>query len=321
MVEVPAVILSPTAAPTADEASLIDAFRQDCIIRGFSKDTLNVYSGIVRMLYDFNDGDLTGVNEETLVAYLAYLRRTRHLAQKSVQLHFAALSTFYEFLIFKKIVSTNPVMIIRRRYLKAYKMHEASQHRQLISVEQASLLVNSILEARDKAVVVLLLKTGIRRHELSELDVSDIDMDNLTITLKPAAKRSNEIVYFDPETAFVLARWLDQRAKHIPIKNPALFTDRYGNRLGNMGIDRLVTKHAARVGLHNKASKRLEDKFTPHCCRHWFTTHLIRAGMPREFVQELRGDAGREAIDIYVHVDRAELKASYLAKIPKLGII
>ena len=52
----------------------------------------------------------------------------------------------------------------------------------------------------------------------------------------------------------------------------------------------------------------LEERFGPHCCRHWFTTHLHRAGMPREFIQELRGDVRREAIDIYDHIGREELK-------------
>jgi len=42
--------------------------------------------------------------------------------------------------------------------------------------------------------------------------------------------------------------------------------------------------------------------------------------MPREFIQELRGDRRREAIDIYDHIDRAELRKTYLAYIPQLGV-
>jgi hypothetical protein len=51
-----------------------------------------------------------------------------------------------------------------------------------------------------------------------------------------------------------------------------------------------------------------------------FTTHLRRAGMRREFIQELRGDSRREAIDIYNHIDLKGLKEAYLACIPQLGI-
>jgi site-specific recombinase XerD len=55
-------------------------------------------------------------------------------------------------------------------------------------------------------------------------------------------------------------------------------------------------------------------------CRHWFTIHLRRAGMPRQFIQELRGGVRKEAIDIYDHIYEKELRESYLAHIPQLGI-
>ncbi|MCJ7443779.1 MAG: tyrosine-type recombinase/integrase, partial [Methanotrichaceae archaeon] len=100
----------------------------------------------------------------------------------------------------------------------------------------------------------------------------------------------------------------------------ALFTGRLKGRISPKQVDNVVKRHAARVGLHNSNSKCLEDRFTPHCCRHWFTTYLIRAGMPRDFVKELRGDVRRDAIDIYNHIDKKELKESYLAHIPQLGI-
>ncbi len=54
--------------------------------------------------------------------------------------------------------------------------------------------------------------------------------------------------------------------------------------------------------------------------RHFFTTHLIRNGMPREYVKELRGDARREAIDLYYHVDLEDLRWRYMACMPQFGI-
>ena len=72
--------------------------------------------------------------------------------------------------------------------------------------------------------------------------------------------------------------------------------------------------------LHNPALERMEEHFIPHYSCHGFTTHLIHAEMRREFIQELRGDSRREAIDIYDHIDLKELKEAYLACIPQLGI-
>ena len=100
----------------------------------------------------------------------------------------------------------------------------------------------------------------------------------------------------------------------------SLFINEQGGRLNRNGVYTAVTKAAANVGLHNPNSDRMEDHFSPHNCRHWFTTNLRRNGMPREFIQELRGDVRKEAIDIYDHIDRKELRESYLAHIPQLGI-
>ena len=63
----------------------------------------------------------------------------------------------------------------------------------------------------------------------------------------------------------------------------------------------------------------LNKKFTTHCFRHFFTTHLRRSGMPRELIQELRGDRRGDAIDIYDHIDPEELRRSYLQHVPRFG--
>ena len=153
------------------------------------------------------------------------------------------------------------------------------------------------------------------------MDIDDIDWENQSIRLKPTAKRTNRTVFFDDETAFVLHRYIrSSQETRKKFKTNALFISNKGGRLNRNGIYLAIRKPAEKIGLHNPNSTRTEDHFFPHCCRHWFTTHLRKAGMPREFIQELRGDAKKEAIDIYDHIDLKELRESYLAHIPQLGI-
>jgi integrase/recombinase XerD len=159
-----------------------------------------------------------------------------------------------------------------------------------------------------------------RLGELCSLDVDDVDHRNMTLMLKLTAMRSNRLLFFDNETEDVLQRWLQFREKKHRNGIAALFISRLGSRISSSEVEYVVENHAARIGLHNPISKNLEDRFTPHCCRHWFTTHLIRAGMPRDFVKELRGGVRHEAIDIYNHIDKKEVRESYLAHIQQLGI-
>ena len=159
-----------------------------------------------------------------------------------------------------------------------------------------------------------------RVGELTSLDVGDVDLDKGEVMLKLKKKRSNRVLFLDNEAIAVLQRWLAARKNRKSAEDQALFMSKTGTRITKRSIEKIIEKHAERVGLHNPGAGRLEERFTPHCCRHWFVTHLLRAGMSRDFVKELRGDTRGEAIDIYNHIDKKELKESYLAHIPQLGI-
>jgi integrase/recombinase XerD len=264
------------------------------------------------------DRDFLTANKNDLVSFIESLRLDKGLSIMTVKRYLAALSSLCEYLVFKEQIQANYVRPVRSRYIRSYK--ETPEGRKLISVEDMANLINCTMDLRDKAVITLLAKTGIRRNELVTLDISDVDLVELRIRLKPTAKRTNRTVFFDDECAFILRRWLAIREGMNKKKSPALFLNAEGERLNRSGVYNLVVEAARRAGLHNPASERLEDHFTPHCCRHWLCTHLFRAGMRREFIKELRGDSRKEAFDLYNHIDLKELKEAYLACIPQLGI-
>lgn len=303
--------------------SLIQDFLKDCSLRGMSPRSIPHYGYILNIFEGYLknfDVSFQDVNKDHLRGFIEYLRTDKGAAGKTVENYFAAMSTFYDYLTFEGIVQSNPVLPIRRRYLRRYKDNGSIQERQLISVEDMARLINSEMDIRNRAIIILLAKTGIRRNELITLDVEDVDLVEMRIRLKPTAKRTNRIVFFDSETAFILKRWLKTRDGRNKKSMKALFLNAEGDRLDRGGILRVFRQAAERVGLHDSGSEQMEDRFSPHCCRHWFTTYLRRAGMPREFIQELRGDVRKEAIDIYDHIDKKELRESYLAHIPQLGI-
>lgn len=301
--------------------TLIEKFCQDCKLRNMTEESIRRYkSSLMQFASCLQDFDLTNLSIQMLEKFLSYLKFERKVKHKTIKNVFSALSTFYDYLVFYGYTNQNLVLPFRKRYLRMYKKGDKESTRKLISIEQASQLINSILDPRDKAISVLLAKTGVRRSELLNMDVDDIDWNQYSITLKPTPKRSNLIVYFDDECALVLKRWLKVREKVNP-KSRALFISyRTQNRLSRNGAYQAVVKYAQKLGLHNSESPKLEDHFGPHCFRHWFTTWLLRNGMPREYVKELRGDKRREAIDIYHHIDKEKLRKIYLACIPKLGI-
>jgi integrase/recombinase XerD len=298
-------------------AELLADFKEDCQLRG-----MKFFAGQIGYSREFLstlDKSPLEIDRSDLKAYLIMLQQ-RNLKQTSIDKIFSGLSNFYEFLTEEGLIQTNPVPPFRKRYIRIYKDQIAQDIRQLISVEDASRLVNSILDSRNRAILMLLLKTGMRRNELLALDVGDVDIEKMQIRLKPTTKRSNRLLFFDSETYEVLQHWLIARKNRNTHGGNALFPSKTSSRLSGREAEREVTKHAARVGLHDPSSKRLEHRFTPHCCRHWFSTHLYRAGMEERYIAWLRGDAPRGSMGPYIHINPEDVRRSYLAHIPQLGI-
>ena len=94
-------------------------------------------------------------------------------------------------------------------------------------------LIDSADSLCTKAMFLFFAKTGIRRQELIDLDVQELYLSKKYAILKPHAKRSNRIVFFDNECAQVLKSWLKWRHNH-GIKNPALFIGVQGGRSAGM---------------------------------------------------------------------------------------
>jgi integrase/recombinase XerD len=303
--------------------SLMESYMQDCKIRGMSPRTLPGYKSALKMYGQYLDSkglEALQADRDGLRGFIEYMRAERQVSQRTIELVFSVLSGFYEYLIFEDRIIVNPVLAVRKRYLKRYKDNADQNERKLISVDEMASLINATLDIRDKALIAFLAKTGIRRNELISLDVSDVDLIENSIRLKPTGKRSNRTVFFDDECSLLLRRWLKIREGMAKKEEIALFLNSWGHRISRNDVYLTVTRAAERVGLHNSASARLEDHFSPHCCRHWYCTHLFRAGMRREFIKELRGDSRKEAFDLYNHIDLKELKEAYLACIPQLGI-
>lgn len=295
--------------------SLLERYTADMELRGHALTTIRSETYRIRDYLTWLNKDPAMVSRDDLKAYLQLLRKENQKSA-SIRKTFSTINVFYDWLEEEGIANANPVRSIRKKYLQSHKPD--SEERQIINIEDAARMVAATIDSRDRAILLVLLKTGIRRGELISLDAKDIDLENMTIRLKPTAKRTNRIVFFDQETAEALRRWLVARKRRAGSEH-ALFIGEGQVRLGGYGVRSVVQKAAERVGLHTPGAP-LEKRFGPHCCRHWFTTHLRRAGMPREFIQELRGDVRREAIDIYDHIDKEELRRSYLAHIPQLGV-
>lgn len=295
----------------------LEGFFEDCRAMNLAPHTIETYKGVILEFLDFV-GDPLKIDDSKLRDFLIYLRK-KELSQSSLKGIFSALSSYYNYLAIDNKIDSGIISRFRSRYIKGKKQYNGDNSRQLISIDEMKGLIELTVKEKDVLIGNMLLflgKTGIRRGELIAMDIQDINLDRGEFIVKPKRKRGNRLGFFDHEVCVSLReylKWREPRAKD----NALWISPNDGKRVSKNYVYHGITSYARITGLHNP-NGALNQKFTPHCTRHFFTTHMRRAGMSREFIKELRGDSKYEAIDIYDHIDTAELKEAYLRYVPKL---
>jgi integrase/recombinase XerD len=138
----------------------------------------------------------------------------------------------------------------------------------------------SVIEkTRDRAIILVLLRTGMRIGELLSMTVKDLDIRDRKIHIYEGQKNSlGRVVYLSDDALFALKLWL---CKKDP-KKEFLFYGQGDNHLGYSAARHLFVKYLKKAGLQYKG-------YTVHCLRHTFASELLNAGMRLECLQQLLG--------------------------------
>jgi integrase/recombinase XerD len=175
------------------DKKVIQEFIQDCRLRNFSDESIRSYRSILKITANYlNQNSLTLLkfDKYSLKELLRHLTEERGYSPKTLENYFSALSNFCDYLAYEGLTDRNPILPFRKRYLRQYKSegYNKRSNRQLISIEQMRTLINSILDPRDRAIVTLLAKTGIRRKELIKIDIGNVNWEEQSIELKAHPK-------------------------------------------------------------------------------------------------------------------------------------
>ena len=138
----------------------------------------------------------------------------------------------------------------------------------------------SVIEkTRDRALILVLLRTGMRIGELLSLKIRDLDIRDRKIHIYEGQKNSlGRVVYLSDDALFALKLWLSKR----DYRKEFLFYGWGDNHLGYGAARLLFVKYLKEAGLQHK-------NYTVHCLRHTFATELLNAGMRLECLQQLLG--------------------------------
>ena len=164
---------------------------------------------------------------------------------------------------------------------------------------------------RDRALLELLYASGLRVSELVSLNLEQVNLNTNEIRVRGKGAKERLVLIGKP-AAEALSTYLSQgRPKLFGAKirmTNALFINRYGERLIERGVQRILEKYANIAGI--------DKRVHPHLLRHTFATHLLDGGADLRVVQELLGHADLSSTQIYTHVTKSQARKVYLAAHP-----
>lgn len=225
-----------------------------------------------------------------------------HISNRSINRKISSLNSYYKFLLKTETITANP--------LSKHKALKTSKKVQIPFSEQEMNAVIEILQSekdfeglRNKLIVELFYATGIRRIELIQIKLSDIDLINKT--LKVLGKRNKERYIPLIDTVVETTKdYLNKRNElEIQADKEYLFLTKKGLKIYETLVYRIINDY------FSKASSKV--KKSPHILRHSFATHLLNQGANLNAVKELLGHSSLAATQIYTHNSIAELKKVY----------
>ncbi len=265
--------------------------------KGLSPNTATAYRSDINIFEGYLERNkILKIEEDTLVDFIFELKN-KNYSVLSIARSLVSIKSFLKFLLKEKIVEKNPF-----EEMDSFKVRKKMPE-VLTEVDIEKMLMqpdkNSREGIRDKAILELLYSAGIRVSELTDMDLTDLNMDEKVLRCfgKGAKER---LVPIGEDVVETVSYYLRVRDNFLKEFSPHLFITRRGKKFTRVGIWKLVKGYAKLAGL-------TKDVY-PHIFRHSFATHLLAGGADLRSVQEMLGHSDIATTQIYTHVDRTRLK-------------
>lgn len=170
--------------------------------------------------------------------------------------------------------------------------------------------VTTLLGVRDRAILEVLYSSAIRRSELMNLRIYDVDTRRGSVFVKSGKGDKDRLVPLgDRACAWVDKYLLDVRpALTTGGGQETLFLTQYGDKFDDYTIGELAKRYIAKAGIAVKGAC--------HLFRHACATHMLENGADTRYIQAMLGHSQLSTTQIYTHVALAKLKEIHTATHP-----
>ena len=225
------------------------------------------------------------------------------MARSYIRLTFAALRSFYQYLVEREGLAGNPL-----REVQLPKMDKKLPI--VLSIKEVDELLTAPKRferqaqapvwaaARDAAMMELFYSSGLRLNELAALNVDDVDTFSETVRVLGKGRKERIV-----PVGQIALNALQQYQSEANVHSGPLFVSKLRKRMSARSIWLMLKKHLSQTSIQLRVS--------PHKLRHSFATHLLDNGADLRSVQTLLGHAKLSTTQIYTHVTMERVKKAY----------
>ena len=260
----------------------------------------------VFLTQEFSDSEVSTANYSQIRTWIVQLVDCT-ISNRTINRKISSLNSYYKFLLKTESIETNP--LVKHKALKVSKKIQIPFSETEVNSVLNSIQTDTFEGLRDKLIVELFYSSGMRRIELAQLQLQDVDLSQGLV--KVLGKRNKErFIPLLPSVMDTFESYLSERLKLETIKDHSiLFLTKKGTKVYEMLIYRIITSYFDSVSSKVKKS--------PHILRHSFATHLLSNGADLNAVKELLGHSSLAATQVYTHNSVAELKKVYEKSHPR----
>ena len=248
---------------------------------------------------EFSNQPIATVNYAQIRNWIVSLVK-ENISNRSINRKLSSLKSFYKFLQKIKEIEVNP--LAKHKALKIQKKLQVPfSEKEIKAVLQLMDNAVDFESLRNKLIVELFYSTGIRRSELINIKISDVDFANETV--KVLGKRAKErYIPLLESVQKTLKKYIEIRSE-ISTNLSYLFLTKKGKIIYDTLVYRVINNYFSSVSSKVKKS--------PHIIRHSFATHLLNEGADLNSVKELLGHSSLASTQVYTHSSLGKLKKVY----------
>ncbi len=281
------------------ESYFRDQYRRNLRVKTIKSSLFTIVSFLLLVKQD-GKNSLEEVTRGHLGTYIEH-EQDRGLKPSTVRHRLDLLKAFVRYQIGKEVM---PAEILSKRMI--IKVPDSLP--KAMEIEDEAKLLSVINNVRNRAMILLLLRTGMRIGELLNTQVRDIHLIEKKIDIWEAQKtRTGRVVYFSEDAARALKAWLQKR------DSKRMFTFYAGKRgtLTYAGARIMFCKYLEKANISNKG-------YTLHCLRHTNASSLLNAGISLECLRELLGHTSVEVTRRYARLTNKTRENEYFKAMGKI---